>query len=436
LENQNFIMTVFTRTKYHLQSLCCGETFEDQNWELNCPNNDEPSLIRAIYNKKQLIVDDSMPGLYKFSSWLPIHMILKGSAAPVTFKSKGLAEKLGLTNLYITFNGYWPEKGALMETGTFKECEAYSVCARFNNNNNGVMVVASAGNTARAFAKVCSENKIPVLICVPKDNLNALWFAQEIDPCVKLIAAESGGDYFDAIHLSNLACHIDGFYPEGGAKNIARRDGMGTTVLSAVTTIGMIPDLYFQAIGSGTGAIAAWEANLRFLEDGRFGSTKMKLMLSQNAPFLPIKEAWDADSRQMLPMNDEEARKQVEEIDAKVLSNRKPPYSIIGGLYDAMKDAGGEIFAVTNQESADAAHLFLETERIDIEPAAAVAVASLIQAVNEGKIKNDATIMLNITGGGIEKFKRENKINYLEPSLVFPLNPDPKSVFEKIKLLF
>jgi len=84
---------------------------------------------------------------------------------------------------------------------------------------------------------------------------------------------------------------------------------MGTTVLSAVTTIGKIPDFYFQAIGSGTGAIAAWEANLRFLEDKRYGSTKMKLMLSQNAPFLPIKEAWDAGSRQMLPMNDEEARK-------------------------------------------------------------------------------------------------------------------------------
>jgi len=429
-------MTGFTKTKYHLQSLCCGESFEDKNWELNCPNNDEPSLIRAIYDDKQLVVDESLPGLYKFASWLPISKTLKGSGAPVTFKSSGLANKLGLKNLYITFNGYWPEKGAMMETGTFKECEAYSVCARSKGNTEGVMVVASAGNTARAFAKVCSDNKIPVLICVPKDNLNALWFAQKIDPCVKLIAAASGGDYFDAIHLSNLACHIEGFYPEGGAKNVARRDGMGTTVLSAVTTIGKIPDLYFQAIGSGTGAIAAWEANLRFLNDGRYGSTKMKLMLSQNAPFLPIKEAWDADSRQMLAMNDEEARKQVEEIDAKVLSNRKPPYSIIGGLYDALKDAGGEVFAVTNQEAADAALLFLETEGNDIEPAAAVAVASLIQAVKEDGIDKNATTMLNITGGGIEKFKRENQITFLDPLLVFPLNPDPRMVFEKIKQLF
>jgi len=429
-------MSGFAKTKYHLQSLCCGERFEDKNWELNCPNSDEPSLIRAIYDEKQLIVDESLSGLYKFASWLPISKVLKGSATPVTYKSTGLAKKIGLKNLYITFNGYWPEKGAKMGTGSFKECEAYSVCARRNVNAKGVMVVASAGNTARAFAKVCSENKIPVLICVPEDNLNALWFSQKINPCVKLIAAESGGDYFDAIHLSNLACHIEGFYPEGGAKNVARRDGMGTTVLSAVTTIGKIPDFYFQAIGSGTGAIAAWEANLRFIEDGRYGKTKMKLMLSQNAPFLPIKDAWDADSRQILPINDQEARQQIEEIVAKVLSNRKPPYNIIGGLYDAMKDAGGEVFAVTNQEASSAARLFLEVEGNDIEPAAAVAVASLIQAVEEGKIDKNATIMLNITGGGIEKFKSENNITYLKPLHVFPLNPEPQSVFDKIKDLF
>ena len=430
-------MTGFTKTKYHLKSLCCGELFEDQNWELNCPNTHQPGLLRAIYDNKQLIVDETLPGLYKFSSWLPVARTLKGSGAPVTYKSIGLANELGLQNLYITFNGYWPEKGAMMETGTFKECEAFSVCARPNSNVNGVMVVASAGNTARAFAKVCSENKIPVLICIPEDNLNALWFAQEIDPCVKVIAAQSGGDYFDAIHLSNLvASNIEGFYPEGGAKNVARRDGMGTTVLSAVTTIGRIPDLYFQAIGSGTGAIAAWEANLRLLEDGRYGSTKMKLMLSQNTPFLPIKEAWDADSPEMLPIDDQEARKQVEEINAKVLSNRKPPYGITGGLYDAMKDAGGEVLAVTNQEASDAALLFNETEGNDLEPAASVAVASLIMEVRKGNIDVANTIMLNITGGGIEKFRRENKINFLKPSLVFPLDPDSKSVIEKVKMLF
>ena len=248
---------------------------------------------------------------------------------------------------------------------------------------------------------------------------------------------KNAGDYFDAIHLSNLAVELEGFFPEGGAKNVARRDGMGTTVLSAVTTIGKIPDYYFQAVGSGTGAIAAWEANLRFLEDGRYGSNKMKLMLSQNTPFLPIKDAWDQHSPNMLPIDDELAReKQVDEINAKVLSNRKPPYALIGGLYDALSDAGGSVIGITNKEAEKAAELFLQCEGNDIEPAAAVAVASLLKAVDEKMIDPQSVIMLNVTGGGIEKFKRENTINYILPEKIFSLDADPREVKRQIAEMF
>jgi len=428
-------MTTFHPTKYHLKSLCCGTEFPDMNWELQCPNPHQPGLLRALYDEKQIVVHKDNSGLYCFSDWLPVVRTLEGSGIPITYRSSGLANYLGMNQLFITFNGYWPEKGAFMKSGTFKECEAYTVCSR-RNNSKGIMVVASAGNTARAFARVCSQNKIPLLLTIPLDNLKALWFDAPIDSCVKVIACEKGGDYFDAIHLSNLAVELDGFYPEGGAKNVARRDGMGTTVLSAVTTIGKIPDYYFQAIGSGTGAIAAWEANLRFLEDGRFGSNKMKLILSQNAPFLPIKEAWDNHSPVMLPFDDELARKQVEEISAKVLSNRKPPYALIGGLFDALTDTGGSVYAITNDEAEKAAELFLSLEGNDLEPAAAVAVASLIKAIREEAIDKNALVMLNITGGGIEKFKSENKLYYLIPEKIFPVDADPIVVKREIALLF
>lgn len=428
-------MSDFKPTIYHLRSLCCDAEYPDTNWELQCPNQHSPSLIRAVYEKKTFDLHPEYPGLYGFSDWLPVSRTLEGSGAPVTYHSSGLGELLGLKNLYITFNGYWPEKRAFMKTGTFKECEAFSVCAR-TNSSDGVMVVASAGNTARAFARVCSENKIPLLLTIPLDNINALWFEGQIDPCVRIIACEKGGDYFDAIHLSNLAVEMEGFYPEGGAKNVARRDGMGTTVLSAVTTIGKIPDYYFQAIGSGTGAIAAWEANLRFIEDGRFGSGKMKLMLSQNAPFLPIKEAWDAGSPNILPMDDANARKQVDEINAKVLSNRKPPYAIKGGLFDALSDAGGTIYAISNEEAEKAAQLFLQHEGNDLEPAASVAVASLIKAVIEKSVDPQSIVMLNITGGGLEKFKREHSVKYLEPERIFSLNADPGEVKNEIRKMF
>lgn len=429
-------MNTLEKTDYVLESRCCGTKFADHKWELECPNRDGAALIFANYAKKQLEVKENQPGLYKFSDWLPICRMLEGSGAPVTYKSRGLAEKLGLSGLYITFNGYWPEKEAAMKTGTFKECEAYAVCARVNANSDKVMVVASAGNTARAFARVCSENKIPLLLCIPEDCIEAMWFAKPLDPCVKLVVTAKGSDYFDAIHLSNIVCELDKFYPEGGAKNVARRDGMGTTVLSAVTTIGQIPDYYFQAVGSGTGAIAAWEANKRFIVDGRYGNKLMKIMVSQNIPFTPMYDAWKAGSRALLPVDDDKARHQAEEICAKVLSNRKPPYSLKGGLFDALTETGGDMFAITNEEAAEAAALFQTTEGIDIEPAAAVAVASLKQAIEQNKVQKEAIIMLNITGGGIQRFKTENKLFYKTPDYVFPIDADPDTIRETVMELF
>jgi len=415
---------IFVPTKYQLQTVATGRVFNDEGWTLDDKQCDQPSMVRPVYEKKQLeVAEGACLGLYRYADWLPIKTMLSRPSEPITYKSEALAKQLGLNNLYITFNGWWPERKACMTTCSFKEMEAYSVCARLGGDlKEKVLVVASAGNTARAFAKVCSDNGIKLLLCVPQDNIKALWFDKPLNPCVKLITTESGSDYFDAINLSNVVCGMEGYLAEGGAKNIARRDGMGTTMMSATTFIGRTPDFYFQAVGSGTGAIAAWEANLRFIEDGRFGSHKARLMVSQNKPFVPMYDAWRADSRALLPYDADQARKDASEICAPVLSNRKPPYGLAGGLYDALKDTNGDIFAVSNAEANAAKALFEETEGIDIYHAAAVATASLQQAIEKGAVKPNDVVMLNITGGGERRFQTEHEIYYLKPDHIFRID--------------
>ncbi len=428
-------MNKFRPTKYTLRCVATGEVFEDCGWSLDYPTCRRPSLIRTQYAAKQLkLYDDN--SLYKFRDWLPMRRMLHCEASHATYKSERLAVALGLKNLYITFNGYLPERGATMTTCSFKECEAYSVCARISDKEERVLVVASAGNTARAFAKVCSENNIKLLLVVPEDNLDALWIDYPIADCVKVIACAKGGDYYDAIALSEIVLRSPMFYAEGGAKNVARRDGMGTCVLSAVTTIGHIPDYYFQAVGSGTGAIAAWEANMRLIGDGRYGANMMRLMVSQNAPFLPIYNAWHNHSREMLPYDADVARRDAATIEAKVLSNRQPPYSIAGGLFDALQRTDGDVLQATNLQVQRAARLFLDTEGVDIHPAAAVAVATLVTEVQCGRIERDATIMLNITGGGERRYKAERNISYIKPSHIFPLVPDCDDVIRRVEKLF
>lgn len=425
----------FEPTKYQLMNVGTGRIFEDGEWTLADPQASSPSLVRAIYENKMFTPRKDLDGLYRYAEWLPIKRTLKNSHAPVTYKSKGLAKELGLENLYITFSGYCPKIGAGMTTCSFKETEAYSVCARIPKNNNRVLVVQSAGNTARAFAKVCSDNKIPIVICIPVDAKHDMWFQKKLNECVKIVAAPNGSDYFDAIALGEKICSDPMFMAEGGAKNVARRDGMGTTLLSAVEEIGRIPDAYFQAVGSGTGAIAVWENNLRLIEDGRYGTNKMKIFVSQNKPFTLMYDSWKAGSRALVDITAEQSRRASEVILAKVLSNRKPPYCLAGGLYDALRDSGGDMFTVTNDEIVQWIVRFYKREGYDILPASATAVCSVAKALEEGKIKKDDVVMINVTGGGLMEAQKKGVV-YAEPDLVLSPDLPAEEIVAKVKTLF
>lgn len=425
----------FKGTKYRLINVSDGHEFEDAGWTLADPESASPSLIRAVYENKSFNPREDLDGIYRYADWMPVKRTLKHSSAPVTYKSKGLAAFLGLENLYITFSGWNPKIGAKMRTCSFKETEAYSILARMEAYERRILVVQSAGNTARAFAQVCSDNRIPVVICVPQDNLHDLWFRKSLRKCVKLVAVPHGCDYYDAISLGEKLATDPGFMLEGGAKNIARRDGMGTTLLSCVEKMGRIPDAYFQAVGSGTGAIAAWENACRLAEDGRFGPNEMRVYVAQNSPFTLMYDAWKAGSRELPEMTPEEGRGKSERIIATVLSNRKPPYSIAGGLYDVLKESNGDFFLATNNDIFYWLIQFRNKEGYELLPAACVAVAALAQAVSEGVVKKDDYIMLNCTGGGTLGAMSKGFV-HKEPDLVLSPDLPAEDVVKAVKELF
>ena len=422
-------------TKYKLMNVGTGRIFEDRGWTLADPEATSPSLVRAVYENKKFTPRDDLKGLYRYAEWMPIKRTLKNSCAPVTYHSKGLGKFLGLDNLYITFSGYNPKIGAKFQTCSFKETEAFSVCARLDKREKRTLVVQSAGNTARAFAQVCSDNDIPIVICVPFDNRHDLWFRKKLNPCVKLVASPAGSDYYDAIALGDKLCQDSRYFAEGGAKNVARRDGMGTTLLSAVEAIGRIPDAYFQAVGSGTGAIAAWENNLRLIEDGGYGNTKMKIFVAQNKPFTLLYDSWKAGGRDLAPLEAEVGRRQAESILAKVLSNRKPPYGLAGGLFDALKDSRGDAFLASNDDIIYWILQFRNLEGYDIFPAPACAVHALATAIREGHVGKDDVIMLNVTGGGSLAAMRDG-YTLLEPELVLSPELSADEIIAKVDSLF
>lgn len=400
--------------EYQLGCPVCGKTFKPK-FEYTC--GDHNGLIFPIYKKEMLEPQNKLPGLWRYLDWLPVKEASGTTSGPVTYRSEHLAQELGLKNLWISYNGYWPKKKARVLSATFKEYEAIVTLQRLKEHGIKEIVVASAGNTARAFAHISRYYNIKVIAVVPKVNLDNIWLPQGRNPHLKLISVKDG-DYLDAIELAQRIVKITKFASEGGARNIARRAGMGTVVLDAACAMRDLPQNYFQGIGSGTGGISAYEAAFRLTGSGKFENKKMRLHLAQNVPFTPIHNAYCRKSRTINKRIDMPSPGYaVKEVTATMLTNRNPPYGIPGGVYDVLGASDGVTYGVTNDMIGKAQDLFKDQEDRTIVPEAGAALASLMLAMNTDALNTKDTILLNITGGGIRGVFRDIGVFYPKPSI-------------------
>ncbi len=403
-----------------LESIClsCGKRLAAI--ERTCP--DCPSaLLRADYPVKPFQPTDR-PGIFRFADFLPPTSTFETKIGPCVYRSDALAARLGLANLHIAYNGYAPEKGAWNLTASFKDFEALPTLLFLREHGVNAVSLASAGNTARAFAYAGALLNFNVHIVIPEALLGSLWIPTPTTPRLALerihiTAVANSRDYFKAIELNQLIVREFGLTDEGGARNIARRDGMGTAVLEHARIVGELPRHYFQAVGSGTGGIAAWEAALRLIATGDFGDAPPHLHLAQNAPFAPIHDAW-THGKTIHPNADiDDQLRRIDQISAAVLANRNPPYGLVGGVRDALHETDGRTYAVSNAEAAFAQAMFEEAEGIPIGPEAGVALGALRQALEHNALDPNESILLHVTGGGEALLCRDYDLMQLEPTL-------------------
>jgi cysteate synthase len=133
--------------------------------------------------------------------------------------------------------------------------------------------------------------------------------------------------------------------------------------------------------------------------------------------------AWASRRRQSIPEEDmPDAAVSIGKVMSDVLTNRNPPYGIRGGLFDALQATGGRMYSVTNAAGANAEKLIRETVGIDPDPAAAIATAALVEAVEKDIIGHEDHVLLNLTGGGYERIREDFTLHPVSPSAI--VRPD------------
>ena len=73
--------------------------------------------------------------MMKYHDWLPIEGFSEHKVGTITYKANKLGAALGMSALWVTFHGYWPEKGGMCPTGSFKDMEAVPTVRRMKEKN-------------------------------------------------------------------------------------------------------------------------------------------------------------------------------------------------------------------------------------------------------------------------------------------------------------
>jgi cysteate synthase len=113
-----------------LRCAVCNAVLDDDGFVLQCPIEHAHGLLVTDYSAKQCEREEHDETIYRYQRWLPIVRRLFGAGRTITYRSAQLSAFTGLSNLWIAFNGYWPENGATFQTATFKELEASTVLSR------------------------------------------------------------------------------------------------------------------------------------------------------------------------------------------------------------------------------------------------------------------------------------------------------------------
>ena len=395
--------------KYMLKCLGTGDLIEDA-YTLNYTEN---ALLQAQFDGPMEV--KQLDGVWKYLDWIPTSTSNEYVAGTTTYKAEALGHSLGMSNLWVTFHGYWPEKGGICPTGSFKDMEAVPTIQRLHDHGCKGLICASAGNTARGFTHFCGLAGMPLIVVVGKDHGHRIWTkVGHPTDSVKVVVVEDG-DYYDAKTVAKaIAKKLTGWQMEGSVHNVARRDGIGSLILDAAFTIGAMPEHYFQGIGGGPGPIGVHEMAERLIESGQFEGPAPRQHLSQNVEHSPIHNAWQANRDHLIA---EDYPPHDVEVYSDYLMNKGPAYGQVGGVHDILKASDGQTYVVERDDAVSAKTQFESIEGIDIMTPGAVAMASLQQALDSGEVDPDACTVLNISGGGVERLKQDHATETVEPWL-------------------
>jgi len=319
----------------------------------------------------------------RYKAFLPVTeatpvISLNEGSTPLIHSPK-LSERTG-AEVYLKFEGLNP-------TGSFKDRGMTVALSKAVERGATTVICASTGNTSAAAAAYAARASIRCAVILPAGKIATGKLVQAFAYGANVVAIR--GNFDDALRIVREFGGVEGVAIVNSI-NPDRIEGQKTASFEIIEELGEAPDIHILPVGNAGNITAYWKGYREFHSAGR--STKLPRMVGFQAEgAAPI-----------------------------FLGHPVEPHTVatairIGnpasweGANTAVKESGGCIDIVPDQQILDAQQWLASHEGIFVEPASAASVAGLLKCLSSERcaacpIPQHAggKIVLTVTGHGLK----------------------------------
>jgi len=307
----------------------------------------------------------------------PVISLNEGST-PLIHSPK-LSDRTG-AEVYLKFEGLNP-------TGSFKDRGMTVALSKAVERGATTVICASTGNTSAAAAAYAARASIRCAVILPAGKIAAGKLVQAFAYGAKVVAIR--GNFDDALRIVREFGGVEGVAIVNSI-NPDRIEGQKTASFEIIEELGDAPDIHILPVGNAGNITAYWKGYREFHSAGR--SARLPKMVGFQAEgAAPIYLGHPVDPHTV----------------ATAIRIGNP--ASWEGANTAVKESGGCIDIVTDQQILDAQQWLASHEGIFVEPASAASVAGLLKCLSSERcpacpIPQHAggKIVLTVTGHGLK----------------------------------
>lgn len=395
-----------------LRCVGCGRDYGETEAPYTCPACGDNLDVRYDYDairgrwSREGAARGRGEGIWR---WLPLLPVRARPAIPLSIGDTPLvalpriAASLGIASLHVKDDGRNP-------SASLKDRASAIAVARALEGRIERVTCASTGNAASSLATIGASVGLETIIFVP-ETIPRPKLAQLLLHGARVLLVR--GNYDTAYDLCLRATERFGWYSRNTGFNPYLAEGKKTVGLEiAEALVWKAPDRVFVSVGDGCILAGVHKA---------FGDLAA-LRWIDRVPALVGVQAEGASS--LVRAFAEGARGAA---DVRPATPRTFADSIsVGKPRDATKalravrDTGGEMLAVSDDEIREAMRLLAAQGGVFAEPAGAAAMAGLMRLARDGRLRSGDHAVVIVSGSGLKDI--ESAIRLVEPPA--PIEPD------------